>query len=189
MDSIKTTAYLLVLVLVLAAAGAGCGGDEGTVALSGSITGIDEKKVSWDGLRVAVACVATMYQNGQATYRSGDAVVDQAIGGERTFSLQLPGELDERWFGTELSATSCPFALVAYNDANGNGRLDLAGAGSDPYVRLREGTLGAGMVIFVRSPETWNAIMKGKVSYGWNYSTGLTTYSNDFNRDFVVTGR
>jgi hypothetical protein len=137
----NTLPTLLVAAITLAIT-AGCGSEGQPVTFSGSIESINEAKVSWSNLKMALACGETLTEQGQVVYRAGDELAVQSIGADHTFSFDLPGELDDKWFGNMLGFRSCTFILVAYNDTVSNGKLDMEGTDRDAYVRLSEKGIG-----------------------------------------------
>jgi len=180
-------AKLVVLLGALAGAGvASCGGGEPVGVpgnLAGRIDAINESKISWDGLRLSLACNSTLTEMGQEIYHAGAEYRAQAIGAQRTFAFDLPARIEAGWYG-RFTGQSCVFWLIAYNDANGNGRLDYEGADKDPYdiLRAQEGPL---QLVFVRNPGLL-AQAGIETVVGWNYSVETLKFRHDFDKQFVL---
>lgn len=92
-----------------------------------------------------------------------------------------------------LPLSSCVFEFTAYNDTNGNGRLDYddrsAEGHVDPRQHLWDKTVHAGGIFFVRDADTLNHFTKFNFGPGWNYSTGTEfppVIEQDFERDFTL---
>lgn len=175
----------------------GCGADDGETApedqampvvVEGRIDELDEEEVSWEGLRLALTCLSGMTENDVPIYEVGDTLLEQEIGADGSFSLELPAPLDEAWFGS-IMPQSAVFHFVAYNDTNQNGRLDLPEAGSegpeDAWVLLAATEDLATGFFYARNPDSMNRVLKSKVALGWNYGAGLE-FKHDFEREFVL---
>ena len=122
-------------------------------------------------------------------YSIGDEYRVGPIEADGVFSFDLPAKIEDGWTGP-VSANSAVFYFYAYNDSNQNGKLDLnSQTHEDPVNIMLDESDQADTIFFVNDPDTFNAVLKNKVEYGWNYSHGglPREYSQDFVREFVLT--
>jgi|GEM_PF-6675323 len=183
------------LGLMLMALLAGCDESEKWVWLSARVESVDESVISWKELRFSLACWSTLKEDDlyedvtNVVYQVGDEYLTQIVGPDRQVSIPLPPDILERWVGRIRPVLSCSFRFVAFNDANGNMKLDLGPVDIDPHVLLWEATSRINGVAFVVDADKWNTIAgrAEEVSRGWKQVKGLNEFSSDFDRQLVLT--